>query len=89
MVWRTEPVNPESGGHAMTLKYGFFYNGYELHCDPMKMMDGRFGAQVFICDDRGSERLERQFPALEYFATEKEAVDHAYAFGKRWVDDRG
>jgi hypothetical protein len=75
----------------MATKYGFKVGQYLLHCDPMPMpmADGRFGAQVVIYSEEGTETVARRFPALEEFATEKEAVEHARAWGHAWVKDNG
>lgn len=67
--------------------YSYKYRACVLACDPMPMADGRFGAQVVIYDHRGAEVQTRRFPALEYFAEEKDAVEHAYKVGKQIVDD--
>ena len=72
----------------MTTKHAFRYHGYLLHCDPMPMADGRFGAQVVIANEEGSSHLDRLFPSLEYFETEGDAVAYAKAWGIRWVDDQ-
>jgi hypothetical protein len=78
----------------MSTKYGYkyTYNGteYLLHCDPMPMADGRFGAQVIIIRGHdGSELIERRFPALDYFDTEEEAADYARHWGAQWIEDHG
>lgn len=71
----------------MATKHGFKYRGFILHCDPMPMADGRFGAQVAIANEEGKSHLERMFPSLDYFLTEDEAVAHSRAYGHRWIDD--
>ncbi len=73
----------------MTTRYGFKYKDYLLECDPMPMADGRYGSQVTVRGADGSEAIERRFPALDYFSTELEAVEHAKYWGKSWVDDHG
>ena len=74
----------------MPVKYGYSYKGYDLHCDPMPMADGRFGAQVAVYKHAtGSEKFGRKFPALGYFATEQKAAEHGKAVGMRWVDENG
>lgn len=73
----------------MTTQYGFNYRGYRLHCDPMPMTDGRFGAQVMIASEEGNQHVERKFPSLDEFDSEAEAVDCAKAWGIRWVDNQG
>ena len=73
----------------MTTKHGFRYKQYLLHCDPMPMADGRFGAQVTIASEEGNHHVDRRFPSLDEFDTEGEAVAYAKAWGIRWVDDRG
>jgi hypothetical protein len=71
----------------MATKYGYKIGNYLLHCDPMPMADGRFGAQVVIYSQEGTETVARRFPALQEFATEAEAVEHARAWGAAWVKD--
>lgn len=71
----------------MVTKHGIKYRGFLLHCDPMPMADGRFGAQVVIATEEGYEHVERSFPALGYFSAEEEAVAYAKEWGKSWVDD--
>lgn len=82
----------------MATKFGFRYehNGteYLLHCDPMPMADGKFGSQVAVISGHdGASLIERLFPALDYFSTEAEAVDHAKALGyqldsRPWLIER-
>jgi hypothetical protein len=81
-------------GIEMATKFGFRFEHdgteYLLHCDPMPMADGRFGSQVVIIRGHdGSSVIERRFPALDYFATEVEAVEHAKAWGIDWIRDHG
>lgn len=71
----------------MTTKHGFTYRNFRLLCDPMPMASGQFGAQVVIENEDGDSTMARRFPALDYFRTEQEAVEHARAWGERWVDD--
>lgn len=73
----------------MATKHVFRVDRYELHCEPMPMADGRFGAQVVIYSNEGAELFARHFPALDYFATEDEAVQHALGVGKRWIAEHG
>ena len=68
--------------------YGFAYKGFKLACDPMPMADGRFGAQVVIYEDTGSEMLTHRHSSLGYFEKEEDAVGCAYAFAKNWVDQK-
>ncbi|TAM15921.1 MAG: hypothetical protein EPN65_16535 [Pandoraea sp.] len=72
--------------------YKLVHNGteYLLHCDPMPMADGRFGAQVVIVTGHdGPALVERRFSALEYFEVEDEAVRYARKWGEAWVRDNG
>lgn len=76
----------------MSTNFGFRYDyegtEYLLHCDPMPMADGRFGSQVIVISGHdGAEIVERRFPALDYFATEADAVEHAKAWGIAWIKD--
>jgi hypothetical protein len=78
----------------MATKHGFRYefNGteYLLHCEPMTMADGRFGSQVTVTSGHdGAQITERRFPALDYFPTEGEAVEHAKVWGLNWIHDHG
>jgi hypothetical protein len=78
----------------MATKFGFkvHHNGteYLMHCDPMPMADGRFGAQVVIISGHdGPELIERRFPALDEFDTEEEAVEHSRKWGRAWIADNG
>lgn len=73
----------------MATKHGYRVGKYELHCDPMPMADGRFGAQVVIYTNEVGKLVERRFPALDYFDTEAEAVAHARGWGERWIEDNG
>jgi hypothetical protein len=78
----------------MATKFGFklLHNGVEylMHCDPMPMADGRFGAQVVIIKGHdGPVVIERRFPALDYFDTEAEAVEHARQWGGGWIVGNG
>jgi len=64
----------------------FIYKGFQLNCDPMPMADGRFGAQVLVLE--GETTLQAfLFPALAYFPTEKEAVEHGEQTGIRWIEE--
>ena len=70
-------------------KYDFPYKGRILHCDPMPMADGRFGAQVTIASGHGSPGISEQtFPALRYFDKEADAVEYAHDYGRRWINDQ-
>lgn len=72
--------------------YKLTHNGteYLLHCDPMPMADGRFGAQVIVISGHdGPALVERRFPALEYFDTEDEAVQYARDWAKAWISENG
>ena len=84
---KMEFVDLSSGHHKMSTQHGFKYRGFFLHCDPMPMGDGRYGAQVVVANDEGASHLERMFPALEYFNTEADAVAFAKAYGVQWVDN--
>jgi hypothetical protein len=78
----------------MATKHGFkvTHNGteYLLHCDPMPMADGRFGAQAIVSNGHnGPALIERRFPALEYFTTEDEAVAYAREWALNWIRENG
>lgn len=74
----------------MTTKHGFRHKDYLLHCDPMPLRNGRFGAQVRVESGHGGATMfNRLFPSLGDFATEAEAVEHAKQVGMRWIDDQG
>lgn len=71
----------------MMTKHGMRYGNFILRCDPLHMADGRFGAQVVVADEDGTQLVGQLFPALDPFATEAEAVAHAQEWGKKWVHD--
>lgn len=66
----------------MTINYGFKRDGFALACDPLRMADGRFGAQVTVYTEEGIETVARRFPALGYFQSEEDAVGHALVVGE-------
>ena len=66
---------------------GLHYQGYLLNCDPMPLMDGRFGAQIVITSKRGEIVIEKLFPSLEAFSNRYDAIEYARRWGKAWVDD--
>ena len=66
----------------------FNYRGFQLHCGPMPMRDGRYGAQVIISNNEGDQHIDRKFSTLEYFSTEAEAISYAKDYGMRWIDEK-
>lgn len=72
----------------MATDHSFKYRGHHLHCGPMAMADGRFGAQVVVAEDAENSVHERRFADLDFFLTEAEAVAHGKATGERVVDEK-
>jgi hypothetical protein len=70
----------------MAVNFGFKYRGHLLSCDPMKLTDGRYGAQVTVQIENAAATLDARFPALGEFATENEAVEFAHKYGMDYVD---
>ena len=71
----------------MTARYVFPHKACTLFCDPLLMDDGSYQSQVTITPGRGCLITEAQhFEALRQFRKEADAVEYAYDFGKRWVD---
>ena len=72
----------------MVTKHGLAYKGFMLDCDPLKTSSGRFAATLKVRHG-GVQVHGRDFPALDDFATEAEAVAHSRAYGERWVNENG
>lgn len=72
----------------MATDHSFKYRGHHLHCGPLAMADGRFGAQVVVAEESGDVALDHRFPVLDCFLTEAEAVAHGRAVGERFVDEK-
>lgn len=72
----------------MATDHSFKYRGHHLHCGPLAMADGRFGAQVAVGEEAGDAAPDQYFPVLDYFLTEAEAVAHGRSVGERFVDEK-
>ncbi len=67
------------------------YNGYSISPSAHRLPDGRFAANLLLTrgDARSAEPVSYQFDALDYFDSETQAVGHATAWARGWVDCRG
>jgi hypothetical protein len=67
------------------------HKGYELHCEPTKLANGKFAPSLLICRSEGTHRDETKMslPPPHEFDAQRDAADHAWAVGVRWVDDQG
>ncbi len=73
----------------MNTNHGIKYKTYLLHCDPMELTSKRFNAKIVIENSSGAiEKTPYEFPALDDFASEKEAIEEAVKWGRQWVDSR-
>jgi hypothetical protein len=67
------------------------YNGYSVSPSAHRLPDGWFAANLLLTrgDAPGAEPVSYQFDALDYFNSETQAVGHATAWARGWVDSRG
>ena len=70
----------------MISEHTFNYRGLVLKCEPAKMQDGRYAAQLRIEFETGGLLHESLCPVLPFFNTEMEAVVHAKELGVQWAD---
>ncbi len=74
-------------------KHIYQYNGYSVSPSAHRLTDGWFAANLLLVrgDARsdGSHPPSYKFHALDYFDSETQAVEHATAWGRGWVDSRG
>jgi hypothetical protein len=67
------------------------YNGYSVSPSAHRLPDGWFAANLLLTrgDARSAEPVSYKFDALDYFDSETQAVGHATAWARGWVDSRG
>ena len=67
------------------------YNGYSVSPSAHRLPDGWFAANLLLTrgDALSAEAVSYQFDALDYFDSETQAVGHATAWARGWVDSRG
>jgi hypothetical protein len=67
------------------------YNGYSISPSAHRLPDGWFAANLLLTrGDAGSaEAVSYKFDVLDYFDSETQAVGHATAWARGWVDSRG
>jgi hypothetical protein len=66
------------------------YNGYAVQPSAHRLPDGTFSSNLLL-DRTGCARTEGryQFYALDYFASEEQALLHSARWARNWVDTRG
>ncbi|HDR8859066.1 hypothetical protein WS98_01580 [Burkholderia territorii] len=66
------------------------YNGYAVQPSAHRLPDGSFSSNLLI-ERTGSPGDERryQFYSLDYFTSEKQALQHSARWARNWVDTRG
>lgn len=66
-----------------------YYHGYFIRAVTQQTHEG-WTAGGRVRREKGGRRYDRPFyPPGHVFATEEQARDYAFAFGKRWVDSEG
>lgn len=66
------------------------YKGYELHCSPQELQDGRWSPALLICRSEGAHRDERMMSISGGpFDSKRDAAVAARGAGRRWVDAQG
>ncbi|MGF6808376.1 hypothetical protein OKW30_003502 [Paraburkholderia sp. Clong3] len=67
------------------------YNGYSISPSAHRLPDGWFAANLLLTrsDARSAAPVAYKFDALDYFDSETQAVGHATAWARGWVDSRG
>ena len=67
------------------------YNGYSVSPSAHRLPDGWFAANLLLTrgDARSAGLASYKFDALDYFDSETQAVGHATAWARGWVDSRG
>jgi hypothetical protein len=72
-------------------KHIHHYNGYSVSPSAHRLPDGWFAANLLLTrgDARSAEPVSYQFDALDYFDSETQALGHATAWARGWVDSRG
>jgi hypothetical protein len=72
-------------------KHIHHYNGYSVSPSAHRLPDGWFAANLLLTrgDALNAEPVSYQFDALDYFDSETQALRHATAWARGWVDSRG
>jgi hypothetical protein len=72
-------------------KHVHHYDGYLISPSAHRLPDGRFAANLLLTrgDACSGEPVSYHFDALDYFDSERQAVGHAAAWARGWVDSRG
>ncbi|RZF26627.1 hypothetical protein EVC45_26745 [Paraburkholderia sp. UYCP14C] len=67
------------------------YNGYSVSPSAHRLADGWFAAKLLLTrgDTGDADPVSYKFDALDYFDSETQAVGHATAWARGWVDSRG
>ncbi|BCQ28851.1 hypothetical protein NK8_70410 (plasmid) [Caballeronia sp. NK8] len=65
------------------------YNGYSISPSSHRLPDGWFAANLLLTRGPGAWPVYYHFDALDYFDSETQAVGHAAAWARGWVDSRG
>jgi hypothetical protein len=67
----------------------FEYGPYELICSAAPSSAGGFGAALSVSISHGDASEKTSVPLTGTFKTEDEAIEHAAAKGRDWVDEHG
>ena len=68
----------------------YHYNGYSVSPSAHRLPDGWFAANLRLIRDAGDvDSISYTFDALDYFDSEMQALGHATAWARDWVDSRG
>ncbi len=70
------------------------YKGYELIATAMPLGIGGFNASVLVCREHGDYRTETKVvgkPNVKAWIhdTPEKALEHGFAIGRQWVDEKG
>nr|WP_244818729.1 hypothetical protein [Caballeronia sp. Lep1P3] len=67
------------------------YNGYLISPSAHQLSDGWFAVNLLLTrgDAFSVDPVSYHFDALDYFDSERQAVGHATAWARGWVDSRG
>jgi hypothetical protein len=67
------------------------YNGYSVSPSAHRLPDGWFAANLLLTrgDAADADPISYTFDALDYFDSEMQALGHATAWARDWVDSRG
>jgi hypothetical protein len=66
------------------------YHGYAVHPSAHRLSDGSFSSDLLL--ERlqpGSADTQYRFYSLDYFSSEREAIQHSSRWARDWVDTRG